>query len=506
MLDVRTLFFTQTLIFLVCTIILIQVWWNHKKRYRGIEYWAIMMGALTLGVFLISIRGDEPAKIGILLTNLTLFIAIVSFYVGIRLFFKSSSKIFLSLILVFISLLSSLFFTYVWESIDARSITINLLYILIYALSLHFIWTKINKEIRSKMFDLIFNMISIVAINFIRFLFLVISPAISENVFNSNRFEVVYLVANLLALLFLVLNLSLLVSKMLYEDVKSEENKFNSLFYYAPYGSIISGLRDGKILEVNDDLLKFMDYTREEIVGKSVIDLNVWGSLDQRSEIVRKLLDHEIVDGMEFEFRGKNGKEVRVLFSAVLIKIEGQDYIMSSLKDITEFSKMRENLQYLATHDFLTHLPNRNLFEQFFEESKKNMNQKDQSIAVAMIDLDDFKKINDLYGHHTGDKVIKAIAKRLEDAVKNQGIVNRYGGDEFALIWVGDQTKLEMNLKNIHAVLIEPLDIEGEIIQMQTSLGVSVYPNDSKQLEELLKVADTRMYQGKKTGKNMIIF
>jgi diguanylate cyclase (GGDEF)-like protein/PAS domain S-box-containing protein len=506
MLDVRTLFFIQTLIFLVCTVILIQVWLNHKNRFRGIEFWALMMGALTLGVFLISIRGDEPARIGILFTNLAIFIAIVSFYVGIRLFFKSSGKKLFSFIIVFISMLPSVFFTYVRESIDARAITINLLYILVYTLSLHFIWTRIDKEVRSKMFDLIFNMISIVVINFIRFLFLVISPAVSENVFNSNRFETVYMVANLLALLFLVLNLSLLVSKMLYADVKSEENKFNSLFYYAPYGSIISGLRDGKILEVNDDLLKFMDYTREEIVGKSVIDLNVWGSLEQRSEIVRKLLNHEIVDGMEFQFRGKNGKEVRVLFSAVLIKIDGQDYIMSSLKDITELSKMRENLQYLATHDFLTHLPNRNLFEQFFEESKKVINQTGQSIAVAMIDLDDFKKINDHYGHNTGDKVIKAMAKRLEVAVKDEGIVTRYGGDEFALIWIGDTNRLELSLKDIHAVLIEPLDIEGEIIQMQTSLGVSVFPKDSKQLEELLKMADTRMYQGKKTGKNMIIF
>jgi diguanylate cyclase (GGDEF)-like protein/PAS domain S-box-containing protein len=506
MLDVRTLFFIQTLIFLVCTVILIQVWMNHKKRYHGIEFWAFMMAALTLGVFLISIRSDEPARIGILLTNLAIYIAIVSFYVGIRLFFKSPGKKLFSFIIVFICMLFSVFFTYIIPNIDARAITINLLYILIYVLSLHFILTKTDREIRSKSFDLIFNMIAIVAINFIRFLFLVISPAVSQNVFNSNRFETVYLVANLLALLFLILNLSLLVSKMLYADIKLEERKFNSLFFLAPYGSIISGLHDGKILEINDELLKLMDYTREEVMHKSVIDLNVWGNLNQRQEIVQKLISNQTIDSIELEFQGNNRKIVHVLFSAVMIKIHNKDYIMSSLKDITEINKMREKLQDLATHDFLTHLPNRNLFEQFFEKSKEQLEHNQKSIAVAMIDLDDFKQINDRYGHNTGDKVIKDIAKRLENAVQNQGIVTRYGGDEFALIWIGEEDRLQNQLTEIHTALIKPLEIDGDVIQLQISLGVSVYPKDAKKLEELLKIADFNMYKGKKSGKNKLIF
>ncbi|MES2117125.1 MAG: diguanylate cyclase [Pseudomonadota bacterium] len=170
-------------------------------------------------------------------------------------------------------------------------------------------------------------------------------------------------------------------------------------------------------------------------------------------------------------------------------------------KELAQYSKQQ---QELALHDPLTGLPNRRLLEDRIATVLQHAMRQHSKAAVMYLDLDGFKGINDTYGHAYGDEILKLVARRLTGCSRKEDTVARVGGDEFVIV-MGDVSTLrdaqEPASKLIEAVS-EPYLINGVTLKLSTSIGISLFPDDATSVESLIAVADSALYQAKRSGKN----
>lgn len=210
---------------------------------------------------------------------------------------------------------------------------------------------------------------------------------------------------------------------------------------------------------------------------------------------------------IEFRMRHKDGHWVWIEGSGAVVQRDSKTKeplrLAGTHKDITIRKLAEKKISFLALNDSLTKLPNRAALKK--ELGKLLTQKRDESFAFLFLDLDYFKNINDMYGHSQGDRIIKKVARRLNNCLNKDDFIARVGGDEFVI--------LKKNIKNlenecdalIHA-LDEPFFIENEPNTMGLSLGIALYPKDGTTFEELFKKADTAMYEAKNSGKNRYCF
>jgi diguanylate cyclase (GGDEF)-like protein len=171
-------------------------------------------------------------------------------------------------------------------------------------------------------------------------------------------------------------------------------------------------------------------------------------------------------------------------------------------EDITERRQESEKTSYMAYHDGLTRLPNRELFHDRVILAAASADRFNTRMALMYLDLDGFKDINDEYGHDVGDDLLKAVAEKLSHLIRKGDTVARLGGDEFTLLIpeFKERNDIEIVAKKILTALQEPMTARK--LTITVSIGISFYPEHGKVFEVLLKNADKAMYQAKKLGKN----
>ena len=177
-------------------------------------------------------------------------------------------------------------------------------------------------------------------------------------------------------------------------------------------------------------------------------------------------------------------------------------------RDVTERRRNEEQLKHLATHDELTGLANRTLLQDRLEQSVHYANRSGRVVAVLLLDLDRFNVINDSLGHDFGDKLLCLLAQRLQQVVREADTVARLGGDEFAVLLaeVADSEDVGMVAAKILEHVAEPLWVDNREVLLTASLGISLYPQDSKDAVTLIRNADLAMYRAKKDGRNNFSF
>lgn len=167
--------------------------------------------------------------------------------------------------------------------------------------------------------------------------------------------------------------------------------------------------------------------------------------------------------------------------------------------------RQRERLHHLAHYDVLTGLPNRALFADRIHMAIEKARREQQCLAVVYFDLDDFKPVNDRFGHEAGDKLLQLVAQRLLKAVRSSDTVARLGGDEFVLLIADTQPGGYMRcVEEILNFIQQPIQLSGESLVLSASIGISQYPRDDDTPEALLRDADRAMYQAKTHGRNQI--
>ena len=169
-----------------------------------------------------------------------------------------------------------------------------------------------------------------------------------------------------------------------------------------------------------------------------------------------------------------------------------------------EFEAAR-HIRFLAHHDALTGLANRAFFAEKLADAVARLQRHGDSFAVLMLDLDDFKNVNDTLGHPAGDQLLRQVAQRLKTSLRTTDVLARLGGDEFAILQSGEKQQREGAAglaARIIGIILKPYEIDGGTVTVGTSLGIALAPQDARESTELLKMADLALYGAKSAGKN----
>ena len=287
-------------------------------------------------------------------------------------------------------------------------------------------------------------------------------------------------------------------------ELKRSEEQYRTIFENTGTASIIIE-GDGKISLANGEFERLAGFTREGIQGKMY-----WTDFIKEEDRQRliKLRDLKtdgslrVPKGYECDFIDRNGNIKQVLMTMALLP-ETSKYVISIL-DITDRKQAELHLQRMATHDELTKLPNRRLFQQRLEHALARAHRHNSLLGVLYLDLDDFKIVNDTYGHDKGDMLLGALAGRLLECIRENDTVARLGGDEFTMI-LEDAYQLEdivTAAKRIIESVSKPFSLGKNESNVTISVGIGVYPDDGDTAQELLKMSDMAMYKAKRQGKN----
>jgi len=184
---------------------------------------------------------------------------------------------------------------------------------------------------------------------------------------------------------------------------------------------------------------------------------------------------------------------------------EERDLLEERVKARTaELQEANQRIEYMAQHDALTGLPNRRLFEEHMDQAVKLARRDKLELSLMVADLDDFKEINDNYGHAAGDHVLLEVGQRISRTLRESDLVARWGGDEFTFLLFDTAGKEDLRTvaEKIFSVLKDPVVVEGEAFEIKMSIGVASFPRDGESLDVLVKGADAAMYKAKDKGGN----
>ncbi|TAK08875.1 MAG: GGDEF domain-containing protein, partial [Candidatus Manganitrophaceae bacterium] len=190
------------------------------------------------------------------------------------------------------------------------------------------------------------------------------------------------------------------------------------------------------------------------------------------------------------------------------LAIDNSRLYRAAQEEIKERKRAEDHLQFMASHDALTRLPNRTVFTDRLTQAILRARRYPNRIAVLFLDLDGFKEINDSFGHVIGDRLLREAAERLIRSVRASDTVSRLGGDEFTIILpdLAEANKIKGIAQTIVNALAEPFNMEGYLLSVTASVGISLYPLDGDDADLLLKNADEAMYRAKKRGGNTFQF
>lgn len=294
------------------------------------------------------------------------------------------------------------------------------------------------------------------------------------------------------------------------EALQESEQRFRAIFENAAIGIARVSLT-GHIRQINDVFCKIIGYSREEALSQQFSFQQITFPEDREISLARlkKLLDGESDSyTTEKRYLRKDGSVVWANISVSLLRdVAGKPlYFISAAQDITGRKMLEEQLRRLSNYDTLTDLPNRVLLgdrtHQALAAAKRDMTR----MALMYVDLDEFKPINDTFGHNTGDLLLKEAAKRMQDCVRASDTVARIGGDEFAVLLPAIETGQDAMVvaEKIRHALCRPFELGGHSIRISSSIGIAVYPENGSEEKALLNNADAAMYSAKKCGCNTV--
>ena len=278
-----------------------------------------------------------------------------------------------------------------------------------------------------------------------------------------------------------------------------------SVFTHAREGIMITDT-SGAIVDVNDTFTCITGYSREEVIGRNPRFLNSGRQSRQFYNTMRtSLLEKKQWSG-ELWNKRKNGELFAELLTiSAVVDVNGniQNYV-ALFSDITPMKQHQQQLEHIAHYDPLTNLANRMLLADRLHHAMSLSERRGQSLAVAYLDLDGFKAINDTFGHNVGDEVLIALSGLMNKSLREGDTLARIGGDEFVavLVDIDQMSDCERVLDRLLRAAMTPITIRGQTHQISTSIGVTLYPQDGVDADQLMRHADQAMYIAKQTGKN----
>lgn len=315
-----------------------------------------------------------------------------------------------------------------------------------------------------------------------------------------------------------------------YRDITQEKHLLHKLEYSnrlrtaivesAAY-SIISTDVNGTILTFNQAAERMLWYRAEEVVGKATPEVfHDAEEVRNRAESLSHELGYTVKPGFEvfvakantnfqetheWTYVRKDGSRFPVRLSVTALRDESDTLYgyLGIAYDISEQKRAEEYIRHIALHDVLTGLPNRALLDDRVRVAIEQQRRNNTNFALAMMDIDRFKHINDSMGHHIGDRLLKEFVARVKSCLRPTDTLARMGGDEFVLLLLEDDaTEAESVIERILHALAQPINVGTQDVHITSSIGISIYPRDGHNIHELLRCADLAMYWIKEHGRN----
>lgn len=287
------------------------------------------------------------------------------------------------------------------------------------------------------------------------------------------------------------------------DALRESEEKYRTIINSTSQGYLLIG-PDRLTIEVNQALCDMMEMEKEDFVGKSLLDFVAPGEEKVlKAQVNKSSMEHHT--HFELDLITKVGDTITTrVDSTVLRKKDGTlIYAFAFIADITEIKLAEKRIQHMATHDVLTDLPSRNLFTDRLEQAIARSRRDGTLQAVMFLDLDGFKLVNDKMGHQTGDDVLRMVAGRLLNSVRETDTVARHGGDEFTILLtsVRDHKMIAQIAEKIITAVSEPYPLGHTQANLGVSIGIATCQGqEGKDADTIMHDADEAMYRAKNNG------
>jgi diguanylate cyclase (GGDEF)-like protein/PAS domain S-box-containing protein len=293
--------------------------------------------------------------------------------------------------------------------------------------------------------------------------------------------------------------LSLTISDV--TKLKRREASFRLLFDNNPVPMWVFDAETTGFLSVNDAAVQHYGYSRATFLRMKLQEIWPQDEWVTHTEALQQVGD-TYQSTRNWRHLKADGSEIQVLTFGRRVTFEGRDGFLVAVVDITERRKAEARIAYMAHHDGLTNLANRELYQERLREALENGKPGSTKVAVLCVDLDLFKNVNDSFGHPTGDRLLKMVAERLRSEVRGTNLVARLGGDEFAVILASGASPNQVSdfAVRLIKILSDSYDIDGIEVVIGASIGIALAPGDGETCEELMRNADMALYRAKADG------
>ena len=297
------------------------------------------------------------------------------------------------------------------------------------------------------------------------------------------------------------------------EDKRRSDSRYRTVIDQAGDGVFLVDAQSGQLREANPALRRRLGYSADEIVGLRVENILVEMPIGLETAAFARLANTRS-SPRSIKQRCKNGRLLDVEVTVSHLEIDARPTLCYITHDVTERKNIelellrnQRRLDHLAHHDALTGLPNR-LFLRMHLEQALQACGAGGGFAVMLLDLDNFKIINDSFGHNVGDELLAELARQLKKFVGPSGIVARLGGDEFVVVLsnISGQDAAAAKADAILKLITAPVQVAGQVISTSVSIGVTLCPQDSHSIDSVLRNADLAMYKAKESGRSNVQF
>ncbi|MBB3111454.1 diguanylate cyclase (GGDEF)-like protein/PAS domain S-box-containing protein [Paenibacillus phyllosphaerae] len=282
--------------------------------------------------------------------------------------------------------------------------------------------------------------------------------------------------------------------------LEESEQRYRSLVQYNP-DIVYSINAHGDILTRNGKFLDILGYQEHEV--NSVYELVAEPDFAFMKHAIEQAYSGK-PQTFEISLSTHNGTPIPLMITKIPIVVNQTIVgVYGIAKDISAWKEAEKQITYMAYHDMLTDLPNRTMLHNEMDKLLAEQQTEPSMFACMFLDLDNFKEINDTFGHFAGDQLLRQLANDLVRFMKHSGIAARFGGDEFAILMkIDNPQEAEGLAERIVRYFEQPINVQGIEHFITTSIGISIYPQDGADSETLLKNADLAMYKAKQSGKN----
>ncbi len=540
-LDIRTVLFSYAISNAISVVVMFSLWRQNRTRSPELILWLADFVLLFLALLTLFLRGILPDALSIMLGYPLTLTGTLLLYVGLQRYTGKRSSQWHNVLLLAVFIAVQAYYTFVQPNLQARDIAFTLVLLIYHAQCAWLVLYRVEPDMRpaTRLLGLVW--LAYILVSLVKLLVALTGPQ-NQSLFASSLYETLLVLCYQMLTISLTFALVLMVNRRLLTELetdigrrirveaalKQSEEKFAKAFQNSPDVVVLTSLPDGKIIETNESFTRITEFSIEESLGKTTVELNLWEDLADRERYLELLRQHGRVQNFETQFRRKSGEFFAGWISGETIEMQRSRYVISVIHDITERKnfenalliakqqadaanrQLQESLareEQMSRTDRLTGVLNRGRFFELAVTQFEDALRCTQPLTILMFDIDHFKLVNDEYGHPAGDVVLREIAQTVAQQLRPTDVLGRYGGEEFIVLLPVTDTEqaLPIGKRLLDSVRALRIEVNQGMVQVTISVGLATLLPGDESVERVIDRADRALYRAKQGGRNRIV-